>query len=147
MSNTNSLTKRLTVLLVALIALVPAMAPSAQAPAPAQRIDAEYTALIKQHLTDPRISTELVDHLPASDKVPTPLKFLGRRSSRASPAYLTYAKDIHAYMKAVADAAPTRAKFWVDRPDRRRPRSDRARRSRARTRSRTSIATRPTCRR
>ena len=32
-------------------------------------------------------------------------------------------------MKAVADAAPTRAKFWVDRPDRRRPRSDRPRRS------------------
>ena len=53
-------------------------APSAQAQAPAQKHDAEYTALIKQYLTDPRISTELVDHLPASDKVPTPLKFLGR---------------------------------------------------------------------
>jgi hypothetical protein len=59
--------------LVAAVVLVPGTAPSAQAPA--QRLDAEYTALIKQHLTDARISTELVDHLPASDRVPTPLKF------------------------------------------------------------------------
>ncbi|MGH7459821.1 MAG: hypothetical protein ACRERX_07750, partial [Pseudomonas sp.] len=44
----------------------------------AQRIDDEYTKKIKEYLQDPRISTELVDHLPASDRVPTPLKFLGR---------------------------------------------------------------------
>ena len=44
----------------------------------AQKIDAEYTAKIKDALQDPRISTELVDHLPASDTVPSPLKFLGR---------------------------------------------------------------------
>ena len=76
-------------------------------------IDAEYTALIKQHLTDTRISTELVDHLPASDKVPTPLKFPAVGHISGMPGVLTHAKDIHAYMKAVADAAPTRAKFWV----------------------------------
>jgi len=67
--------------------------PSAQAQR-ADRIDAEYTALIKQYLTDTRINTELVDHLPASDKVPTPLKFLGRVSGQ--PGYLTYAREIHA---------------------------------------------------
>ena len=51
----------------------------AQSSAPAtQKIDEEYTRLIKQHLQDSRISTELVDHLPAPDTVPTPLKFLGR---------------------------------------------------------------------
>ena len=102
----------LALVVVLAIALAPAAAPSAQAPAPTQKLDAEYTALIKQYLTDPRISTELVDHLPASDKVPTPLKFR-RRASPASPATSTYAKEIHAYMKAIADAAPTRAKFWV----------------------------------
>ncbi|MCK7577367.1 MAG: hypothetical protein MZV65_17095 [Chromatiales bacterium] len=32
-----------------------------------QRIDEEYTRLIKQHLQDPRITTELVDHLPRRD--------------------------------------------------------------------------------
>jgi len=103
--------KRLSWVFVALLAIVPATVPSAQAPT--QRVDAEYTALIKQHLTDQRISTELVDHLPASDKVPTPLKFPAVGHISGMPGVLTHAKDIHAYMKAVADAAPTRAKFWV----------------------------------
>ncbi|MBV8207182.1 MAG: hypothetical protein JO041_10340, partial [Acidobacteria bacterium] len=30
-----------------------------------QRMDEEYTKLIKQYLSDPRITTELVDHMPA----------------------------------------------------------------------------------
>src|SRR4051812_1448831 len=77
----------------------------------AQKQDAEYTAKIKEYLTDPRISTELVDHLPASDKVPTPLKFLGRIVG--TPGELTHVADIHRYLKAVADAAPTRTKYWV----------------------------------
>jgi len=37
----------------------------------AQKMDQEYTAQIKKYLSDPRISTELVDHLPASSTVPT----------------------------------------------------------------------------
>src|SRR5262245_31189414 len=79
-------------------------------PTPAQKIDEEYTKLIKQHLQDPRITTELVDHLPASETVPSPLKFLGR--AVGTPGELTYAKDIHRYYEALAKAAPTRAKFW-----------------------------------
>ena len=97
--------------MLAVLTMMPASAPLAQQAPATQKIDAEYTALIKQHLTDPRISTELVDHLPASDKVPTPLKFLGHIVGQ--PGYLDYAKDIHAYMKAVADAAPARAKLEV----------------------------------
>src|SRR3954469_253028 len=77
----------------------------------AQKQDAEYTAKIKEYLTDPRITTELVDHLPASTKGPTPLKFLGRIVG--TPGELTHVADIHRYLKAVADAAPTRAKYWV----------------------------------
>ena len=95
------------------VSFAPLSTPSAQQAAPTQRIDAEYTALIKQHLTDPRISTELVDHLPASDRVPTPLKFSAVGHISGMPGVLTYAKDIHAYMKAVAEAAPGRAKYWV----------------------------------
>ena len=49
---------------------------AAQAGKAPQKIDAEYTAKIKEVLQDARITTELVDHLPASDTVPTPLKFL-----------------------------------------------------------------------
>jgi len=88
-----------------------AIATSAGAQA-AQKQDEEYTRLIKQYLTDPRISTDLVDHLPASDKVPTTLKFPGINRIVGTPGYLTHAVDIHRYLKAVADAAPERAKFW-----------------------------------
>ena len=76
-----------------------------------QKIDQEYTALIKKRLSDPRISTELVDHLPASSTVPTPLKFLGHIVGDSG--YLDHAADIHRYMQAVAKAAPKRAKVWT----------------------------------
>jgi hypothetical protein len=78
-----------------------------------QRNDDEYTALIKQYLPDARISTELVDHLPVSDRVPTTLKFPGIMRIPGSPGALTHARDIHRYMKAIADAGTGRAKYWV----------------------------------
>src|SRR5512134_3051264 len=89
----------------------PGRGPSAQSrstPAP-QRVDAEYTAKIKEHLQDPRITTELVDHLPASATVPTPLKFHGRIVG--TPGELTYAKDIHRYFEAL-DKASERAVLY-----------------------------------
>ena len=43
-------------------------------PASTQKIDEEYTRLIRENLQDPPITIELVDHLPASDTVPSPLK-------------------------------------------------------------------------
>jgi hypothetical protein len=76
-----------------------------------QANDQEYTKKIKEYLQDPRISTEFVDHLPASSTVPTPLKFLGRIVG--TPGELTYAKDIHRYLDAVAKASNGRAKFWT----------------------------------
>src|SRR5215475_15599587 len=74
-----------------------------------QKPDEEYTKLIKQYLQDSRITTELVDHMPASDTVPSPLKFLGKIPG--TPGELTYAKDINRYYEALAKASP-RAKFW-----------------------------------
>ena len=74
-----------------------------------QPIDSAYTAKIKEYLQDPRITTELVDHLPASSTVPTPLKFFGRMPG--TPGELTYAKDIHRYYDAL-DAASDRVKVW-----------------------------------
>jgi hypothetical protein len=82
----------------------------AQSPRTAQKIDAEYTAKIKEALQDSRITTELVDHLPASDTVPTPLKFHGRIVG--APGELTYAKDIHRYLDAI-DKASDRALMWT----------------------------------
>jgi len=76
-----------------------------------QRIDEEYTRLIAEHLTDPRISTELVDYLPHSDVVPTPLEFPGIERIIGTPDRLTHARDITRYLKAVAAAAPERARI------------------------------------
>ncbi len=59
---------------------------SAKKPAAAagpQKQDEEYTKLIKQYLQDPRITTELVDHMPmSSDGLQSPLKFFGRIPER-----------------------------------------------------------------
>jgi hypothetical protein len=95
-----------------MLAAAGAVAPAAQSggQAPAQKVDAEYTAKIKEYLQDPRITTELVDHLPASATVPTPLKFHGRIVG--TPGELTYAKDIHRYFDAL-DKASDRAQMWT----------------------------------
>ena len=78
---------------------------------PAQeRIDEEYTRKIRENLRDPRITTELVDHLPYSATVPTPLKFHGRIIGQ--PGELTYAKDIQRYFEAL-DKASDRVKTWT----------------------------------
>ena len=87
----------------------PAAAPAATAAAP-QKMDEEYTKLIHEYLQDPRITTELVDHMPASDTVPSPLKFLGRIPGK--PGELTYARDIERYYEALAKASP-RCKLWT----------------------------------
>lgn len=76
-----------------------------------QQIDEEYTRLIAEHLTDARISTELVDYLPYSETVPTTLTFPGIERIVGTPGELTYARDIHRYMKALAAAAPERARI------------------------------------
>src|SRR4051812_7126992 len=98
--------------LTTLLAFVLASGLEAQKPAPRapQKIDEEYTRTIKENLQDPRITTELVDHLPASDTVPSPLKFLGR--AVGAPGELTYAKDIYRYYEALAKAAPSRARYF-----------------------------------
>jgi len=82
---------------------------SASKTAAAQKQDEQYTKLIKQYLQDPRITTELVDHMPASATVPSPLAFLGRIPG--TPGELTYAKDIYRYYEALAKASP-RVKYW-----------------------------------
>ena len=78
--------------------------------AASQPIDEEYTRLIAEHLQDDRITTELVDYLPASETVPTPLDFHGRIVG--TPGELTYAADIHRYLRAIDEASP-RATVWT----------------------------------
>jgi hypothetical protein len=75
-----------------------------------QRIDEGYTAKIREYTTDKMFLTELVDHLPASDKVPTPEKILGYPIG--TPNKLTYTKDIYRYLRELEKASP-RVKTWV----------------------------------
>ena len=81
----------------------------AGAPATPQKLDEEYTQLIKEYLQDPRITTELVDHMPASDTVPSPLKFLGRIPGK--PGELTYAEGHLPLLRGPRQVSP-RARFW-----------------------------------
>jgi hypothetical protein len=71
--------------------------------APPQKIDEAYSAKIKEYTTEPFFLTELVDHLPASDTVPSPEKVLGYVIG--TPNKLTYTKDIHRYMRELEKAS------------------------------------------
>jgi hypothetical protein len=84
------------------------LAAALAAPLGAQQAhDAEYTAKIRELTpTDPKwkFTTELVDHLPASATVPSPLKVLGYVPG--TPGRLSYVADINRYFKALDAASP-----------------------------------------
>ncbi len=92
---------RLATLLAGLALLVPALT-SAQ-----QRNDSAYTARIRELTpTDSvwKFSTELVDHLPASSTVPTPLAVLGYVPGTI--ARLAYVEELNRYFRTVEKASP-----------------------------------------
>ncbi len=66
--------------------------------------DAAYTRAIRAATTAPDLVTPLVDHLPASALVPSPLAHHGYIAG--APDRLSYAADIHAYFRALAAASP-----------------------------------------
>ncbi len=66
--------------------------------------DPEYAAKVKEYTTESYFMTELVDHLPASDKVPSPDKVLGYQVG--TPGHLTYSKDLYRYYRELEKATP-----------------------------------------
>lgn len=70
----------------------------------AQPIDKDYTESIIKNTTEKFFLTELVDHLPASDKVPTPAKVLGYPIG--TPNKLTYTKDQYRYYRELEKSTP-----------------------------------------
>ena len=74
-----------------------------------QPLDEGYTAKIREYTTAPYLTTELVDHLPASATVPTPEKILGYVVG--TPNRLTYTKDLYRYYDALA-AATSRVRVF-----------------------------------
>ena len=76
-------------------------------PVAAQQNDAAYTARIRELTpTDPtwKFTTELVDHLPASSTVPTPLAVLGYVPGTIGR--LSRTEDLNRYFRALAAASP-----------------------------------------
>ena len=75
-----------------------------------QPVDKEYTESIIKNTTEKFFLTELIDHLPASDKVPTPAKILGYPVG--TPNKLTYTKDLYRYYRELEKSTP-RVKTFV----------------------------------
>ena len=86
--------------------------------APEQPIDSIYTAQIRR-LTpvDPRYSslTDLVDHLPASTTVPTPLQVLGYVPGTVG--HLATVAELNKYFRALAHASPRVRVFTLGTSD------------------------------
>ena len=80
-----------------------------------QKLDEDYTARIKKATPDARILTELVDHMPASATVPSPLKFLGYVPGE--PGDLTYHADIVRYYEALEKASPRVKLFRIGKSE------------------------------
>jgi hypothetical protein len=77
--------------------------------------DQPYTDAIRKFTTEPRFLTELVDHLPASDHVPSPLQFNGYIAG--AEGHLTYAADVHRYMRALEAASPRVKVFSIGKSE------------------------------
>ena len=79
------------------------------------QIDETYTAAIRKETTEPRFMTELVDHLPSSTTIPSPLQFHGYIAGAEGK--LTYAEDVYRYMRALEAATPRVKVFSIGKTE------------------------------
>ncbi|HVD04506.1 MAG TPA: M14 family zinc carboxypeptidase [Gemmatimonadaceae bacterium] len=71
---------------------------------PRQPIDDAYTKKIREYTTETFFLSPLVDYLPASKTVPTPMAVLG--DIAGAPTKLPYAKEVYDYMRLLEKATP-----------------------------------------
>ena len=88
---------------------------------PNQPIDEDYTKKIREYTTEPFFSSPLVDYLPASSTVPTPMAVLG--DIAGAPGKLPYSQDVYKYMRML-EKSHSSGESLFDWRDRRRPRDD-----------------------
>ena len=69
-----------------------------------QEMDTAYGDLIKEYTTSEMFLNEMVDHLPKSDTVPSPLEHFG--TIIGAPGRLHYTHEIYGYLREVAKASP-----------------------------------------
>ena len=89
---------------LSLVALVATLAITSPALAQSQTNDTQYAEKIKEYTTDERYLNEMVDHLPYSADVPSPLEHFG--TIVGAPGILHRTKEIHAYLRSLAEASP-----------------------------------------
>jgi hypothetical protein len=71
---------------------------------PAQAIDSAYTRKIHEYTTETFFLSPLVDYLPASPTVPTPVAVLGDIAGARNN--LPYSKEVYAYFRLLEKASP-----------------------------------------
>ena len=71
---------------------------------PGQPIDEPYTKKIREYTTETFFLSPLVDYLPASRTVPTPMAVLG--DIAGAPTKLPYAKEVYDYMRLLEKSTP-----------------------------------------
>ena len=99
-------------------AILLALGVGSQPAAGQQAIDSAYSARIRELTTNDRIwkfNTDLVETLPASSTVPTPLKVLGYVPGTLGR--LSYVADINRYFRALAAASPRTKLFSLGMSD------------------------------
>ncbi|MFN2531385.1 MAG: M14 family zinc carboxypeptidase [Pyrinomonadaceae bacterium] len=79
-------------------------APNPKYTTPRSTLNEAYGAKIAEYTTEKYFLTELVDHLPASDKIPSPDKVLGY--AIGTPNKLTHTADMYRYYRELAAASP-----------------------------------------
>ena len=76
----------------------------AQGPAPPETPEPGSVEAIARFTTDPRFSSPWVAYVPASERVPSPTRFLGRLAG--APGELSRTNEIYGYFRALAAASP-----------------------------------------
>src|SRR5829696_3751763 len=112
---------------VALALVVSGSIPAAQTPAPAssaanpyardpkQATDTAYTSKMKEYTTAPFFTSPLVDYLPASKNVPTPMAVL--KDVAGAPGILPYSREVYEYLRIVEKASPRVKVFSIGKTE------------------------------
>ncbi|MEO7361272.1 MAG: M14 family zinc carboxypeptidase, partial [Gemmatimonadaceae bacterium] len=78
---------------------------------PKQPIDSAYTAKIKEYTTEKFFLSPLIDYMPASKTVPTPMATLGDIAGAKNK--LPYSKEVYEYMRLLAKSTPRARVFSI----------------------------------
>ncbi len=97
-------------LLLAILLFLPTIVATAQ-----QQMEIAYGDRIAELTTDERFLNEMVDHLPDSETVASPLDYFG--TIIGDPGGLHYTSEIYGYLRALAEASPrvqVRTTGWTE---------------------------------